>query len=175
MFDQIALLNDDQLVFLAVMTGMILTAGTIVAGICAVQFRRFRERQLELGFREEMLRQGLSVDDVVCLLSAKRPTWSRSLMTMGDWALQKVSHAGDVIAAKTPLVLRRCRKHFDRAWNSAEVIGRKTWRIARQTGRIFYREARPLLHQTMKSLSGCMHWASDQTDRLLRRLAPNRL
>jgi hypothetical protein len=71
MLDQFARFNNDHLTFLAIMTGMLLASLAAICSVLIVQVRRFRERQLELGFREEMLRRGLSVEQVVQLLTTR--------------------------------------------------------------------------------------------------------
>ena len=185
MIDQIARLNEEQLVFLGFMATLLLVAVTVIASVIAVQVRKFRERQLDLGFKDDMLRRGLSVDQAVRLLSSRRPTWSQSLMALGDWAMLRVSNGCRRVLNTVPRVLVPCRRLLTTAgrrvlqWSKVALQhgqrwGRIAYRKTVQTCKALWRETRPALRWTMRCLSQCTRWLGDQMDHLVRRLAPNR-
>ena len=163
MFDQFTRLDEEHLLFLAAMAVLASVLTTVLTAVVALQVRRFRERQLELGFKNDLLRRGLSVDEAVRLATSRRPTRAQSIMAVGDWTLSKLSHARQRATDALPRLLRPCRR-----------LLRTAWRSGRQVCRGFWRESRPLLRQAMKSISRGVHWLGGQTDRLARRLAPHR-
>lgn len=163
MIDQLAKLNEDHLRFLTVMGTFVLAAVTIMTAIITVQVRKLRERQLELGFKEDLLRRGMTVDDAVRLMTCRRSSWSQSLISLGDWTIQRFSRACDAVIGVLPRLWRPCRRLLRSAWRTGSQLCRSIWQ-----------EARPLLRWSMNSLSRCVHWFGEQTDRLVRRLAPHR-
>ncbi len=79
MFDPLSQLTSAQLEFVAVMSGMVLTALTVSAGFFAVQWRKIRLRELELAFKDDLLERGITAEDVELLWSGKRPGFWVSL------------------------------------------------------------------------------------------------
>ncbi|MGD9854135.1 MAG: hypothetical protein AB7U20_04210 [Planctomycetaceae bacterium] len=85
MLDQLARLQEPQLIFLAGLCGLLLFSFTVLGVVVAVQFRKLRQKELELGFKDELLLRGYSVDETIRLVTSGRPGWSQGLIDVGDW------------------------------------------------------------------------------------------
>jgi hypothetical protein len=174
MFDQLARLNSDHLTFLAIMAGLLLASLTIVCSTLIVQIRRFRQRQLELGFREEMLRRGHSAHEIVQLLSSRRPTLSQSAAAFAGRVKDKLAAASCRLAEWTPRALARCRQRLLPFWNDGVALFRKGCTHASRFARQAWHDVRPLVHRSRAVISRCATSLSNGLDTLARRLAPNR-
>ncbi|QDT48785.1 hypothetical protein Pan258_28300 [Symmachiella dynata] len=84
MLDQLRLLNEPQLAFLAGTLGMILAAVSLIACAAAIQYRKYRTRELELAFKDDLLNRGLSATDIDLLWSGQH----RGYLTKGLQVLQ---------------------------------------------------------------------------------------
>lgn len=73
MLDPLLQFSEEQLAFLAAVFGMILTGVTLIACVAVVQWRKFRQRELELAFKDDMLQRGLSVAEVDLLWTGSKP------------------------------------------------------------------------------------------------------
>jgi hypothetical protein len=173
MLDQLARLNSDHLTFLAIMAGLLLASLTLICSTLCVQVRRFRQRQLELGFREEMLRRGLRVDEVVQLLNTPRPTWSQ---TAGSWVNRlsaKLASASRRLAEWTPRAIDRGCQRLRPVWNKCVARCHKGWQRASRRVRQAWQEVRPLVSRGRTAISRCAARLSDGLDALARRLTPH--
>jgi len=172
MIDQLSRLDEEHLLFLALMAGLLLLVITVIICIVAVQIRMFRQRQLELGFREEMLRRGLSIDEITRILSGSRPTWSQSVTSLSDWAMSRVSRAAKALASQSETLLNHCRSLLSKAFDRGSRLIRRGWNIASAACQELWNESRPMLQNAKRRLGRCMTWAGNQLDNLARRLAP---
>ncbi|QDU44416.1 hypothetical protein Mal52_28970 [Symmachiella dynata] len=71
MLDQLLMLNEPQLAFLAGTLGMILATVSLIACAAAIQYRKYRTRELELAFKVDLLNRGLSATDIDLLWSGQ--------------------------------------------------------------------------------------------------------
>ncbi|TWU08723.1 hypothetical protein CA54_39600 [Symmachiella macrocystis] len=71
MLDQFLKLNEPQLAFLAGTLGMILASVSLIACAVAIQYRKYRTRELELAFKDDLLNRGLSAADIDLLWSGQ--------------------------------------------------------------------------------------------------------
>lgn len=172
MIDQLARLDEEHLLFLASMAALILFAITTTTCMVIAQVRVYRQRQMELGFWDEMLRRGLSVAEIARILSGSRPTWSQSVASLGDWAVSRASRAANRLADLTGPLFERGRSMLHPVFNRGSRLVRRTWDSAATGCRRLWRESRPLLQGAKQKLGHCMRWAGSQMDNLARRLAP---
>jgi hypothetical protein len=84
MLDQLLMLNEPQLAFLAGTLGMILASVSLIACAVAIQYRKYRTRELELNFKDDLLNRGLSAAEVDLLWSGQQ----RDYFTKGLQVLQ---------------------------------------------------------------------------------------
>ncbi len=75
MFDPFLTLSEPQLVFLCVGLGIIASSLTLIACVAAVQYRKFRSREMELAFKDDLLDRGLSAAEVDLLWTGSRPNY----------------------------------------------------------------------------------------------------
>ncbi len=75
MWDAFVQLNEPQLAFIAGVFGLLLSSITIISCLAAVQWRKFRQRELELAFKDDLLTRGLSAAEVDLLWSGNRLSW----------------------------------------------------------------------------------------------------
>lgn len=185
MVDDFIRLGDDHLFFLTVLASLLTAMTTVLGGIAILQFRRYRQRQLELGFREDMLNRGLSVDEVVRLMTAARPTWVESAMTCGDWMIGNLSLAIRSTVSAVQRLLRTAgvtvQPILVRGWRSAVELWCNSARWRNQVARrarhrcaALWRETKPVLSTLARSVNRCVQWAGNITERLVRQLAPQR-
>jgi len=173
MLDQFARLNSDHLTFLAIMAGLLLASLTIICSTLCVQVRRFRQRQLELGFREEMLRRGLRVDEVMQLLSSRRPTWAQ---TAGSWANRlgaKLASASRRVADWTPRTIDRGCQRLRPVWDKTVARCRQGCQHASRLARRVWQNAPRLWQRIRTATSRCAAWLSNGLDSLARQLTPH--
>ncbi len=84
MLDQLLKLNEPQLAFLAGTLGMILASVSLIACAVAIQYLKYRTRELELNFKDDLLNRGLSAAEVDLLWSGQQ----RDYLTKGLQVLQ---------------------------------------------------------------------------------------
>jgi len=159
MFDQFARLDEAHLVFLGVMGTLTLIAVTILAAVMAVQFRKLRQKELELGFKDELLLRGYSVDEAIRLVSSRKPGWSHGLITTGDW-----------IGGKLRIGTDRLVRLMRRTAISGESLLRDLWNRAQPTARQLRKQSGPWLQKAVTRLNRGVHWLAGKTEDLTRRL-----
>ena len=156
MLDQLARLNDEQLVFLGLVCGMVLAAATILGTVIAVQLRKLRQRELELGFKDELLLRGYSVDEVVRIITAGQGGWSQGLLALTDKFEEKLRSGARALAAAG-------RKG---AVEGAR-IARGLWSRAQPQAQRLREESVPWLRAAVARVHRGAHWLSAKTDELV--------
>ena len=174
MFEQFARLETDHLIFLGIMAALGLTALTILGSTLLVQIRRFRQRQLELGFHEEMLRRGHTVQEISQLLNSRRPTVSQSVAAQAERVTGSLAAASRRFANWVPNAFERCRRRVGPLWHRSAAFCRQGYRHAKCFTRQASQQVRPLMHQAQTAISRCAGLLSNALDSLARRLAPHR-
>jgi hypothetical protein len=174
MIEQLARLDRDHLTFLGVMGTLLLMSLTILGTTLLVQIRRFRERQLELGFREEMLRRGHAPQQIERLLNPRRPTFSQTVAALADKATRSLAAASRRLAHWAPQALERCRQRLRPVWNRGVAFCRKGYTHAKRFTLQAWQEARPLVRRARTAVSRCAGLLSNGLQALSQRLAPHR-
>ncbi len=163
MLDQLARLNEEQLVFLGLMSGMVLFAVTVLVSVVAVQIRKIRQREMELGFKDDLLHRGYTVDETIQLMTSHKPGWSQGLIDIGDWIDGK---------------LRPAARRMHDVFQSASVNGGRRvgdlWQRASPQIKQFSARTAPWVHSAVSHVNCGVHWLGQQTEALVRRLATPR-
>jgi hypothetical protein len=158
MLDDLTRLNDEQLVFLGLVCGMVLAAATILGAVVAVQFRKLRQKELELGFRDELLLRGYSVDEVVRLITSSQPGWSHGLLAVADRIEEKLRSGARALTAAG-------KKASTESARRARDLWSRTQPLARQ----LRQDAAPWFRAAVERVNRGAHWLSGKTEELVRK------
>ncbi|MBX3440203.1 MAG: hypothetical protein KF861_22125 [Planctomycetaceae bacterium] len=132
MLDALSRLNEQQLLFLGILGGLLLFTVTVLGTVIAVQVRKMRQKELELGFKDELLLRGYSVDEIIRLVATRQPRWSPDLVELEEWSNRVIRP-----------VVREVSESAARAAKQGASGARELWRRARQQFSHFAPRAAP--------------------------------
>jgi hypothetical protein len=163
---------DQSLVVLSIFVfAVALLPMLLLAAVALVQFRKYRERQLELGFRNDLLQRGYSIEEIVRVISCRRPTWSESVTGFGDWALQRSSAGLRALERRGAHCLTAARPVLRSAWTSGQQHCVRLCRAALPLSRRLAREASAFCRRAWSDSRPVIAKGLRRIDRGLRRLA----
>lgn len=163
MFDQFARLDEAHLEFLGMTAGLVLAAVTILGVVIAVQLRKLRQTELELGFKDELLLRGYTVDEAIRLITSQKPGWSQGVISVGDWMGRQLKSA----ACQMTDAAKRRRSA------GGGVVG-DFWNRAQPSMQHVRQQSGPWLQSAVRQLNRGVHWLCARTDDLARRLVTPR-
>lgn len=160
MLEPLTRLDPPQLMFLTVMGGLLVGAFTILGSVLAVQVRRLRQKELELGFKDELLLRGYSVDDAIRLSAASTPRWSQGVIDLGNWFGARLSRPIHSLWSVAGVAFRDGSRRL-----------RRLWTRARPALEEWCSRSLPRLQAGISHIGAAAGWLGTRTEALLRKLA----
>jgi hypothetical protein len=139
--------------------GLLLLTVTVLGGIIAVQYRKLRQTELELGLKDELLLRGYSVDEAIRVVTSQKPRWSQGLIDLGDWAGRRLRSA-----------IRPTSQAAVSAAIKSQQCARRLWASARPHLQQARTRAVPWMRTGLSRASATAHWLGAQADAWVRRL-----